>query len=122
MHTGLYWSEEVCTGCFVWAVFLGSAACYKRQLHLGVDVIVKRLPAAVQKIVTIIVDIILIVLNGYITYESYVYVTLSYTKPTAVLGVSSAYISTSIVISFACMTVFSVYFLIQDLRGRREEA
>jgi TRAP-type C4-dicarboxylate transport system permease small subunit len=121
LNTGLYWSEEICTSCFVWGVYLGAAACYKRQMHLGVDVIVKRLPSMIQKIVTIIVDILLIVLNAYITYESYVYVSLSHTKPTAVLNVSTAFISTSLVISFACMTLFSVNFLIQDLTGRRNK-
>ena len=121
LHTGLYWSEEVCTNLFVWGVYTGAAACYKRQMHLGVDVLVKKLPLVIQKIVTIFIDLLLIVLNGYITYESYVYVTLSYTKPTPVLGVSSALISTSLIVSFACMTVFSVMFLVQDIRGTRKE-
>ena len=121
MHTGLYWTEEVCTSCFVWAVYLGAAACYKRSMHMGVDVIVKRLPAKVKKIVTIIVDLLLIVLNAYITYESFVYVTLSHTKNTAVLNVSTAYISTSLVIAFAYMTVFSVVFLINDIKKKGGE-
>ncbi len=121
LHTGLYWSEEVCTSCFVWGVYLGAAACYKRQMHLGVDVLVKKLPMTVQKIFTIILDILLIVLNAYIAYESYVYVTLSHTKPTAVLNISSAFISVSLVVSFACMTIFSVKFLIDDIKGKGEK-
>ena len=121
MHTGLYWSEEVCTSCFVWAVYLGAAACYKRSMHMGVDVIVKKLPAKAKKVVTIIVDFLLIVLNAYITYESFVYVTMSYTKLTAVLNKSTALISSSLVISFAYMTVFSVKFLIDDIRRKEVE-
>lgn len=121
MKTGLYWSEEVCTSCFVWGVYLGAAACYKRQMHLGVDILVKKLPGMIQKIVTIIIDILLVVLNAYITYVSCIYVTMSYTKPTAVLNISSAYISTSLIVSFVCMTIFSVKFLIDDLRGKGKE-
>lgn len=34
MDTGLYWSEEVATGCFVWAVFIGAVAGYKRGKHM----------------------------------------------------------------------------------------
>lgn len=122
MNTGLYWSEEVCTGFFVWGVYLGSAACYKRGMHLGVDVLVKKLPNMLQKIVAIVVNFILVVINAYITYQSYVYVTLSYNKPTPVLNVSTAYISVSIVFSFACMTVFSIKFLIEsflNFRGKK---
>lgn len=33
---------------FVWTAFIGAAACYKRRQHMGVDVIVKRLPQKVQ--------------------------------------------------------------------------
>lgn len=120
MHTGLYWSEEVCTSCFVWAVYIGAAACYKRGMHLGVDVLVNKLPGGAKKVVKLIVDALLVVLNAYITYVAYIYVSLSYKKPTAVLNVSTAYISSSLVISFACMTIFSVMFLIRDLTGKNK--
>jgi TRAP-type C4-dicarboxylate transport system permease small subunit len=50
-----------------------------------------------------------------------VYVTLSHTKNTAVLNVSTAYISTSLVIAFAYMTVFSVVFLINDIKKKGGE-
>lgn len=116
IKTGLYWSEEVCTGCFVWGVYLGAAACYKRGMHLGVDVLVKKFPSAIQKVVKILVDLLLVVLNGYITYQSYIYVALSYKKPTAVLNISSAYISSSLVVSFAFMTIFSIKFVIDDIK------
>lgn len=120
MHTGLYWSEEVCTSCFVWAVYIGAAACYKRGMHLGVDVLVNKLPGGAKKIVKLIVDALLVILNAYITYVAYIYVSLSYKKPTAVLNISTAYISSSLVISFACMTIFSVMFLIRDLTGKNK--
>lgn len=118
LNTGLYWSEEVCTGCFVWAVYLGAAACYKRKMHMGVDVIVNKLPDAAKRAVTIIMDILLVALNMYITYQSFVYVSLSYTKPTPVLNISTAFISSSLVISFFCMTIFSIKFVIDDIRNK----
>lgn len=116
LNAGLYWSEEVCTGCFVWAVYLGAAACYKRRIHMGVDLIVKKLPGKVRKAVTVTVDFILVILNGFISYQSYVYISLSYTKPTPVLDISTAYISSSLVVSFSCMFVFSIIFMIRDIR------
>ena len=116
LNVGLYWSEEVCTGCFVWAVYLGAAACYKRRIHMGVDLIVKKLPGRARKTATVIVDFILVILNGFITYQSYVYISLSHTKPTPVLDISTAFISSSLVVSFACMFVFSIIFMIRDIR------
>ena len=114
--TGIYWSEEVATGCFVWSVFLGAAAGYKRKAHVGVDMLVSLANDKVKELVTIIVDIILLIINGYITYIAVIYLRLSYTKPTPVLGISSATISSSILVSFALMSVYSILFLVRDIR------
>ncbi|MFA5699011.1 MAG: TRAP transporter small permease [Sphaerochaeta sp.] len=118
--TGLYWSEEVATGCFVWSVFIGSAAGYKAKAHVGVDMLVNYAPPKLRKIILLVVDAILIFINGYITYIAIIYLSLSYRKPTPVLGVSTAYISSSILISFALMTVYGIHFFIQDLKGGKE--
>ncbi len=120
LNSGLVWSEEVATGCFVWSVFIGAVAVFKHRGHVGVDLLVKRFPAALQKAVRLITDLILVVLNGYMAYLSVLYIQTSYTKMTPVLGVSSAYISTSVLIAFVLMTVYSVKFVIGDLCGFKE--
>ncbi len=120
LNSGLVWSEEVATGCFVWSVFIGAVAVFKRRGHVGVDLIVKRLPPALRKSVMTLMDIILVVLNGYMAYLAVLYIKTSYTKMTPVLGVSSAYISSSVLIAFVLMTVYSVKFVYDDFCGRRE--
>lgn len=120
LNSGLVWSEEVATGCFVWSVFIGAVAVFKHRGHVGVDLLVKRFPATLQKAVRLITDLILVVLNGYMAYLSVLYIQTSYTKMTPVLGVSSAYISTSVLIAFVLMTVYSVKFVIGDLCGSKE--
>lgn len=114
---GIPWSEEFATGCFVWTVFLGSAACYKRRAHVGVDLVVKRLPRRLQNAVTLLVDALMAFLLCYMFYISCIYVLRSYRKPTALLGVSSAVFSASLPISFLDMSVWSVIFLIRDIRS-----
>lgn len=120
MNTGLWWTEELVTGLFVWAVFIGSAAGFKRHKHIGVDFILTKLPKDIQKSVNIFVDIILIAINGYLTYLSIIYVSNSYLKPTAVLGISSVWISSSLVISLFLMTIYSVIFLIKTIKGKEK--
>jgi TRAP-type C4-dicarboxylate transport system permease small subunit len=73
-------------------------------------------PPKTKKTITIIVDLVLLLINGYITYIAVIYISLSYKKPTPVLGISTAYISSSILVSFALTTIYSVYFLIKDIR------
>ncbi|WP_332447005.1 TRAP transporter small permease [Sphaerochaeta sp.] len=118
LKTGIYWSEEVATACFVWSVFIGAAAGYKHKAHVGVDMLVNLCPPRIKKVIVIIVDAILLLINGYITYIAVIYISLSYRKPTPVLGMSTAYISSSILVSFALMTCYSIYFLIQDTRTK----
>lgn len=117
LKTGLYWSEEVATSCFVWSVFLGSAAGYRRGLHIGVDVLVEKLPEAVRDVIRILVQVVLLVTNAYIFYLSVVFVKLSYIKPTAVLGVSSAWVSSALVVGFGLTTVYSVMYFIRSIRN-----
>lgn len=119
-NSGLVWSEEVATGCFVWSVFIGAVAVFKHRGHVGVDLIVKRLPEAMQRGVRLITDLILVALNGYMAYLSVLYIQTSYTKMTPVLGVSSAYISSSVLIAFVLMAVYSVKFVVEDLCGKKE--
>lgn len=120
LNSGLVWSEEVATGCFVWSVFIGAVAVFKHRGHVGVDLVVKRFPAVVQKAIRLITDLILVVLNGYMAYLSVLYIQTSYTKMTPVLGVSSAYISSSVLIAFILMTVYSIVFVYEDITGKKE--
>lgn len=120
LNSGIVWSEEVATGCFVWSVFIGAVAVFKHRGHVGVDLVVKRFPVAVQKAIRLLTDLILVVLNGYMAYLSVLYIQTSYTKMTPVLGVSSAYISSSVLIAFIMMTVYSIVFVYEDITGKKE--
>ena len=115
MNTGIYWSEEVATMCFVWCIFVGSASAYKNGAHLGVDLLVKKLPKVPRAIVKILVDILLIAINGYILYLSIKFVSTSYQKPTAVLAISSAWVSSSLIVGFGLTTIYAIRDLIRDI-------
>lgn len=119
LKTGIYWTEEVATGCFVWSVFIGSAAAFKKKMHVGVDMLVKKLNQKVHYIVQIVVDILLILITSTIAYNAFVYLKISARKPTPVLAISSAYISSSILISFVLMTIYSIFFLYKDIKDKQ---
>ena len=101
--------------CFVWCIFVGSASAYKNGAHLGVDLLVKKLPKVPRAIVKIIVDILLILINGYILYLSIKFVSTSYQKPTAVLAISSAWVSSSLIVGFGLTTIYAIRDLIKDI-------
>ncbi len=116
MNTGIYWSEEVATMCFVWCIFVGSASAYKNGAHLGVDLLVKKLPKGPRAVVKILVDLLLIAINGYILYLSIKFVSTSYQKPTAVLAISSAWVSSSLIVGFGLTTIYAIIDLVRDVK------
>ena len=120
IRSGLPWSEELATSCFVWTTFIGAAACYKQRMLIGIEVATSRLPQGAQNVIKLIVDLIMIIMCGVLCYLSVVYVKKTYIKPTALLGVSSATVSVSLILCFLDMTIWSVIFFFRDLKSIRE--
>ena len=110
-----HWAEEVAVGAFVWVIFLGFANAYKSNSLIGVEVLMKLVPEKGRNVVEFVTSIIVTILSSIMFYFSYKYVTGS-TKITAALEVSYKYIYASIVIAFALITLYSIYFSIQSFK------
>ncbi|MEO0368096.1 MAG: TRAP transporter small permease [Pseudomonadota bacterium] len=111
------WAEEVATICFVWCVFVGASATYKHKLDVGIDVLVTKAPAAVERAIRLFVALLLLILNGYLFYMAVVFTRIAWIKPTAVLGISSAVFNAALVVAFGLITWHSLRFLIAELRN-----
>jgi TRAP-type C4-dicarboxylate transport system permease small subunit len=111
-----HWSEEIAVSAFVWTIFLGFANAYKNKELIGVEFLLKVLPAKARVVVDFLTSLLLTVLSSTMFYFSYKYVSGS-TKITAALEVSYKYIYASIVIAFALATVYSVYFSVQSFKN-----
>lgn len=115
LHFTYFWSEEVAVGCFVWTIFLGTAAAYREKALIGVEAIVVLLPAKIRKLVEFLTYILLTCLSGLMFWFSYGYVSSS-AKITAALEIPYAYINASIILSFGLMTIYSIIFAVESLR------
>lgn len=111
-----FWAEEVAVGCFVWTIFLGTAAAYRRKGLIGVEAIIVLLPPHIRKFVEFFVYILLTILSGVMFFLSFEYVSNS-TKITAALEISYTYINAGIVLSFGLMTLYSILFVIDDFKS-----
>ncbi|MGI5172074.1 TRAP transporter small permease [Treponema sp. OMZ 840] len=110
-----FWAEEVAVGCFVWTIFLGTAAAYKEKALIGVEALVILLPEKSKNILAFFTHLLLLLLSAVMLYFSFTYVTSS-SKITAALEVSYAYINSSIIISFGLMTIYSFIFAVQSFK------
>lgn len=110
------WGEEVATSCFVYTTFVGAAWCLRTHQHVGVDLLVERLPAGVRSIVQLLTDIIIFVLNCYITYLSVLFIESSKMKTMPILKISSVYLNSALIVGFGLMAIYALVTVINDIR------
>jgi len=60
LNSGITSSEEVSRWLFVWLVFLGAILAVRDRQHLGVEVLVRRLPVAGQKLCLVISQLLML--------------------------------------------------------------
>jgi len=109
------WAEEIAVGAFVWTIFLGLANAYKTKGLIGVEVLTKMVPEKGQAVVAFITSLIVSIISSTMFFFSFKYI-IGSTKITAALELSYKYIYSSIIVSFALITIYSIYFLIQSFR------
>lgn len=110
-----FWAEELAVGCFVWTIFLGTAAAYKEKALIGVEALVVLLPKKARDVLAFFTYLLHLILCSVMLYFSFTYVSSS-SKITAALEVSYAYINTSIIISFALMTFYTLIFVVKSFK------
>lgn len=110
-----HWSEEIAVSAFVWTIFLGFSNAYRSNSLIGVEVLTNLVPEKGKNLVEFITSIIITVLSTIMFYFSFRYVSGS-TKITAALEISYKYVYSSIVISFALITLYSIYNSVKSFK------
>ena len=118
------WSEELATSCFVYTVFIGAAWCLRTRQHVGVDLLVDRLPGKAREVVHLMTDIVILVLNSYITYLAVLFLRSSKNKTMPIMKISVNYLYTALLLGFGLMAIYSLIHCIDDIKkmtGRGKE-
>ena len=119
LNKSFNWAEETATIAFAWVVFIGASACFKRNMHIGIDVIVNLFPSPLRKKLELVMMLFQTLLIGILTYLSIVFSISAWDKPTAVLLISYTWVDISASIGFGLMFFHSI----MDLKNRfRKEA
>lgn len=112
------WAEETATIAFSWVVFVGAAACYKRKMHIGIDVLVGLMPRNLRNTIESLIRVFLVALNCYLFYLSVVFAASAWDKPTAVLLIPYTFVDASACVGFALMIYHSSRQLAESFRNR----
>lgn len=73
-NSGISWAMEATSYLFGWLIFFGLAYGVKKGSHIGVDVLVRRLPRAAQQVTGIVAILLCLLYAGLMLYGAYVYV------------------------------------------------
>ncbi len=115
-HGGIFWAEEVATTSFIWSVFVGSAAAYRYKMHIGIDFVTRFGPPRYRAAVSVIIDLLMLVINGYIVYLSILFIQANSLKRTPVLDIPAIYVNLALTVGFGLMAIYALCFFYMDLR------
>lgn len=73
-NTGITWAPELVQHFFLWTVMIGASYGFKHGVHLGVDVLMKKLPEAQRRIMALVAVVISFGFTGFMAYLSFFYV------------------------------------------------
>ena len=108
--------QEFVLAAFVWVGYVGMGELYKSNEHISVDLLAKSLPEKGKRILSIIIDIIVMVISVIIMYFAIVLTLKSYTKYTAVLKIPYIYIDLAVVIGFTSTVIYAIRNIVKNAR------
>ena len=73
-NKGITWAPELVQHFFLWTVMIGASYGFKHGVHLGVDVLMKKLPEVQRRIMALAAVLISLGFTGYMAYLSFFYV------------------------------------------------
>jgi len=73
-NTGFIWALEATTYMFGWLILFGISYCVRVHAHIGIDAVVKLLPAATQRVVGLIAIALCALYAGLMLYGAWFYI------------------------------------------------
>src|SRR5210317_781455 len=73
-NAGIIWAPELVQHLFLWTVMIGASYGFKHGVHLGVDVLMKKLPETQRRIMALVAVVISFGFTAYMAYLSFFYV------------------------------------------------
>ncbi len=114
-NTPLVWSEEVARYLFIWMTMLGLSYNVRKDNNISMQLLVQHFPESVNKIISIIINILAIVLFLCLLPSSIEYLASQMGMRSAALPVSMAVLAFSVPLGFALAVVQHVVRLVSDV-------
>jgi TRAP-type C4-dicarboxylate transport system permease small subunit len=118
LNDPLSWSEEASRYLFVWISFMGAAAGVRYQVHLGIDLMEKILPAGSYRIAVIIVNLIIQVFLLIIIYWGFKILGIIQFQESPSMHISMRYPYMAVPVGSIFMFINSVRITVATIQNR----
>lgn len=111
-NSGITWSEEMSRYLFIWLTFLGAIGAFKNKEHLGVDMLIKRLPNKMKRVVLVISDLLILAVLFLVLDGSWKMTMINIDSKAPATGLPLAFVyGTGILVSISMgvMTIHNLY-------------
>lgn len=117
-NSGITVSEELSRWIFVWITLLGAVVALREHGHLGVDMVVERLPAWGRKACLILSHAVMLGLAAILFKGGWDQVVVNWNSAAPTTGLSMAWVHVPALVFAACAAVLLLLDLFKILTGR----
>lgn len=115
------WAQDIALLAFGWQVFLGGDLAVRNTKLVGIDMIVGRLPKAVQKWMSVVFSVIIIGFLFVLTYYGFVLVSESTQRLMNTLTISYAWCTLAVPVGAMLMIISSIIRMVQSIKTPASE-
>lgn len=121
-NSGITVSEEVSRWLFIWGTFLGALVALRERAHLGVDMLVGRLPPAGRKACMLVTHVLMLVILGMLFKGALDQSRINWDVAAPTTGWSMAIVHLAAVVFAAVASLILANDLVRFLRGQMPDA
>ncbi|MDO4786994.1 MAG: TRAP transporter small permease [Fretibacterium sp.] len=111
-HNPLPWGAEASQTLLVWMTFVGAAAAFLRGEHIGIEMLVERLPRTARKVLIRLNVLIILAFLGYGIRSGCRVVARVWDDVTASLQISAGILYLALPVGFGLMALFGLWMLL----------
>ena len=119
VNSSLAFPEEVVRYLFVWAVFLGAAVAFRRNMHASVEMFVNWMPARARHATLTLATLLCVVFFAVLIVYGIRIVALVYPQESPALEISMSYVYAAVPVGAVFMLLYAIEALICDARTLR---
>jgi TRAP-type C4-dicarboxylate transport system permease small subunit len=108
------WTEELATNCLIAVVFIGAAACIRKDRHIQVDILYRFLPAGAARVLSTLVDLARVGVLAVVVWLGWQYIGLVGDEPMTTINWPKSIVYWLALLGFACMLLRAVMVAVRN--------